>query len=199
MPAGAGAVSALNSQIATCESKSGQRKPHMCGFPIRKTNKYPIGGYKMREKRKINECPTLDSSDYKISSKHPHGRKLRESINGQREIQILQSFVLWCKDYLKIKKIPKITLTNTNTNTQSRPHTGSYDFGEQVITIYVGNRNTVDICRSIAHELVHVRQFELGMVSPEKSYPGSAIEILADAVAGKMIKLYGKQHREIFQ
>jgi hypothetical protein len=117
----------------------------------------------------------------------------------QTEKQILREFVLWCQQQLGITKLPKITLTHKNTNTQSRPWTGQYDFSTQHITIYVGNRNTVDICRSLAHELVHVRQFELGMVSPEKSFPGSAIEVLADAVAGKMIKVYGKQHREIFR
>ena len=49
------------------------------------------------------------------------------------------------------------------------------------------------------HELVHVRQGELNMITPGSSYPGSPIEALADLMAGKYIKIYGEQHHNIFQ
>jgi hypothetical protein len=57
----------------------------------------------------------------------------------------------------------------------------------------------VDILRTVAHELVHVRQHELGMIKPGDSYPGSPIELLADMVAGKLIKIYGEKNNHIFQ
>ena len=40
---------------------------------------------------------------------------------------------------------------------------------------------------------------ELNMIKPGDSYPGSPIEAMADMLAGKYIKIYGKQHPEIFQ
>jgi hypothetical protein len=57
----------------------------------------------------------------------------------------------------------------------------------------------VDIARTVAHELTHVRQGELNMIKPGDSYPGSPIEMLADMVAGKLIKIYGAKNHQIFQ
>jgi hypothetical protein len=37
------------------------------------------------------------------------------------------------------------------------------------------------------------------MIKPGASYPGSPIEAEADMLAGKYIKIYGKQNRNIFQ
>jgi hypothetical protein len=53
--------------------------------------------------------------------------------------------------------------------------------------------------RTVFHELVHVRQGQLGMIKPNSSYPGSPIEVMADMLAGKYMKIYGKKHRHIFQ
>mgnify|MGYP003345195710 FL=1 len=53
--------------------------------------------------------------------------------------------------------------------------------------------------RTVFHELVHCRQSELGMIKPGDSYPGSPIEMEADMMAGKYMKVFGKMHPEIFQ
>jgi hypothetical protein len=47
--------------------------------------------------------------------------------------------------------------------------------------------------------LVHVRQGEINMIKPGDSYPGSPIEVMADMLAGKYIKIYGEKHHKIFQ
>ena len=65
--------------------------------------------------------------------------------------------------------------------------------------MYCDKRNLVDILRTVFHELVHVRQGELGMIKPSDSYPGSPIEAEADMMAGKYMKVFGKAHPEIFQ
>jgi hypothetical protein len=57
----------------------------------------------------------------------------------------------------------------------------------------------VDIMRTVFHELVHCRQGELNMIKPGDSYPGSPIEVMADVLAGKYMKIFGKEHHEIFQ
>jgi hypothetical protein len=82
---------------------------------------------------------------------------------------------------------------------QNNHHTGGHHMGEDKIWVYVNNRNLVDILRTVFHELVHVRQGELDMIKPGDSYPGSPIEVMADALAGKYIKIYGEQNHHIFQ
>jgi hypothetical protein len=57
----------------------------------------------------------------------------------------------------------------------------------------------VDILRTVAHELRHLSQGEKGLIKPNSSYPGSPIEVDADAWAGMIIKVFGKDNREIFQ
>jgi len=82
---------------------------------------------------------------------------------------------------------------------QTNHHTGGHTMGEDRIWVYAKNRNLVDILRTVFHELVHVRQGELNMIEPGDSYPGSPIEAMADMLAGKYIKIYGKANHNIFQ
>jgi len=37
------------------------------------------------------------------------------------------------------------------------------------------------------------------MIKPGDSYPGSPIEVMADVLAGKYIKIYGKKNPHVFQ
>jgi hypothetical protein len=37
------------------------------------------------------------------------------------------------------------------------------------------------------------------MIKSGDSYPGSPIEVMADAMAGKYIKIYGEKNHHIFQ
>jgi len=111
----------------------------------------------------------------------------------------VDKFVNWTAKKLNLKKIPKITLSFDNKEAQTGHHTGSHHMGSHEVWVYAKNRNLVDILRTVFHELVHVRQDELGMIEPGDSYPGSPIEAMADMLAGKYIKIYGAQNHHIFQ
>ena len=111
----------------------------------------------------------------------------------------VQQFAQWAGKKLGIKDLPKFDLSQDTQDAQDNHHTGGHQMGSGVIWVYVKNRNLVDILRTVFHELVHVRQDELGMIEPGDSYPGSPIEVMADALAGKYIKIYGEQTHHIFQ
>ncbi len=111
----------------------------------------------------------------------------------------VDKFCNWACQKLKIKTKPYIELSMDTEEAQNNPHTGGHVPGENNIWVYAKNRNLVDILRTVFHELVHVRQGELNMITPGSSYPGSPIEALADLMAGKYIKIYGEQHHNIFQ
>lgn len=126
--------------------------------------------------------------------------KLDETdINGLDLEEEVQKFVEWAAQKLHLKTKPEIELSNDTQDAQDNHHTGMHTDGDNKIWVYVKNRNLVDILRTIFHELVHVRQGELGMIKPGSSYPGSPIEAMADMVAGKYIKIYGEKHHYIFQ
>jgi len=111
----------------------------------------------------------------------------------------VDKFCDWACQKLKIKTKPDIELSMDTEEAQNNHHTGGHVPGENNIWVYAKNRNLVDILRTVFHELVHVRQGELNMITPGSSYPGSPIEALADLMAGKYIKIYGEQHHNIFQ
>lgn len=111
----------------------------------------------------------------------------------------VERFKDWACKKLHIKNPPKIELSMDTEEAQTNHHTGGHIIGDDKIWVYAKNRNLVDILRTVFHELVHVRQGELDMVSNGDSYPGSAIESMADMLAGKYIKIYGKENNKIFQ
>lgn len=111
----------------------------------------------------------------------------------------VEKFKDWACKRLHIKNPPMIELSMDTEEAQTNHHTGGHIIGDDKIWVYAKNRNLVDILRTVFHELVHVRQGELNMVNSDDSYPGSAIESMADMLAGKYIKIYGKENNKIFQ
>ncbi len=111
----------------------------------------------------------------------------------------VDKFTQWACEKLHIKNTPKIQLSMDTEEAQTNHHTGGHIMGDDKVWVYTANRNLVDILRTVFHELVHVRQGELNMIKPGDSYPGSPIEAMADMLAGKYIKIYGKDNKHIFQ
>ena len=112
---------------------------------------------------------------------------------------IMQKFIKWSANKLNLETFPDIEFSYNTEEAQEGHHTGRHTVGENNIWVYVKNRNMVDIMRTVFHELVHCRQGEKDMIKPGDSYPGSPIEMLADMSAGKAMKIFGKDHPEIFQ
>lgn len=126
--------------------------------------------------------------------------KLDETDSSDLDIvQEIEKFVEWTAKRLNLQKVPKIELSMDTGDARDNHHTGRHIMGGDSIWVYAKNRNLVDILRTVFHELVHVRQEEIGMVKPGSSYPGSPIEAMADMLAGKYIKIYGEKNHHIFQ
>jgi hypothetical protein len=146
------------------------------------------------QKLKTKKPKELDTGFYK---NYLGNRPIREESNNiSNEVE---KFVDWASKRLHLEKTPKIQLSMDTDDAQQNHHTGSHVAGSGEVWVYAKNRNLVDILRTVFHELVHVRQEELNMIKPGSSYPGSPIEAIADMLAGKYIKIYGKQNKHIFQ
>ena len=124
---------------------------------------------------------------------------LREGLVTQKDTDIRQiaDFINYAKDYLGIDDDIKVSLAYERTPDLTT--TAYYNIGE-MIKVYVKNRAIIDVCRSIAHELVHHLQFlQERLVNPaENGQDGSPIENEANAVAGVIIRKYGKLHPELY-
>ena len=141
---------------------------------------------------------------YKKTPKDWYKGKLDEEGGEESQIDfdnlpVMQEFIAWTIDKINLETMPKFEWSYDTEDAQVNHHTGRHTEGKNNVWVYVKNRNLVDIMRTVFHELVHCRQSELGMIQAGDSYPGSPIEMEADMMAGKYMKVFGKMHPEIFQ
>jgi hypothetical protein len=157
---------------------------------------------KVAAKHKITATAlqNLFKTKYRRTPDHWIHNKLDETDTVDSNVAAeVEKFVEWTAKKLNLQKVPTVELSMDTEEAQGNHHTGGHVIGDDSIWVYAKNRNLVDILRTVFHELVHVRQHEIGMIKPGDSYPGSPIEAMADMLAGKYIKIYGEKNNHIFQ
>lgn len=115
----------------------------------------------------------------------------------EADLKAVADFVNFTKEFLGITDDIKIMLAYERT---SDLKTTAYYSTNGHLVVYAKDRAIVDICRSIAHELVHHKQnLEGRLVNAVKDgEDGSPIENEANSVAGVIIRKYGKIKPEIY-
>jgi len=136
-----------------------------------------------------------------ISMKPVIKQLLRERLLTKDELDVrdVADFVNFAKEHLDIDDDIKIELAFEKT--PDLITTAYYQNSENRLKVYVKNRAIIDVCRSIAHELVHHKQnLEGRITNPEiDGADGSDIENEANAVAGVIIRKWGRIHPEIYE
>lgn len=114
-------------------------------------------------------------------------------------IKAARKFIDWALAELGIKGSPPVKFTNDIDKVRER-HTFGTTEPNGNIWVYVGNRNTADVLRTLCHELVHYRQFQRGTASLNMSSKERLqIEDEANALAGRLLRKYGKENVEIYE
>jgi hypothetical protein len=116
----------------------------------------------------------------------------------QNKLSILKDFIAFCRAELNIQTLPKISLLNDKSFVQQNRSFGEYNPQTNAIRVVALNRNLADICRSLAHELCHHRQNELDMIYDEAGETGTDIENDANAMAGILMRDYGKKNVDVY-
>lgn len=111
--------------------------------------------------------------------------------------QKLNEFVKFVKQELGLETCPTISIQNNRNGLKT---TANYDYTKEnkVIKVCSKNRALVDVMRSIAHELVHHKQFEQGKLKTPPPDIGGEIEDEANAKAGQFIKMFSKIDETIY-
>jgi hypothetical protein len=124
---------------------------------------------------------------------------LNENISETKQNSI-QHFVEYATKKLKLKETPKITLLSGREYSEAKTSLGGYNPMSKEIYVAIEGRLTADILRTLAHEMVHRKQDELGLVKDEvkDGATGSPIENQAHAVAGILMRNYGKINKQIY-
>jgi uncharacterized protein YajQ (UPF0234 family) len=116
----------------------------------------------------------------------------------EKDKERIVEFVKFVKDELGLKLTPTIKLLNGRGDLKTTAHY-NYSKPEKVIKVNAKNRHIVDVMRSIAHEMVHHRQFEQGRLDgPKPPDIGGDIEDEANSLAGQFIKMFSKKDSTIY-
>ena len=116
--------------------------------------------------------------------------KLREFVQNHMLTHLLQL----CKDELDLEELPNINMLDDATTVSSGSSFGEFD--GTGINVVSKDRHPVDVMRTLAHELVHWKQRLEGMELDGSD--GSETENQANAVAGEIMRKFGKMYPEYF-
>ena len=147
-----------------------------------------------------NNIPAEEFLDKKLfpkhnkDTKHPDMKYLKdlkqESLN---EVALnkdnVHEFIKFAKKALQLKEKVSVKLLEKR---HEQMTAACYDPNTNEISIYTKGRAYPDVCRSIAHELVHQKQNELGVLEADSGQTGSNIENEANACAGIIMRNFGE-------
>jgi len=105
--------------------------------------------------------------------------------------KLASEFIIFCADHLPIEGDFEIYIV-----AEREPHgistTAVYEVGNNCCRIYAKNRAFADVMRSVAHEMTHMMQDEMGLINGPIRDAGGFHEDQANAKAGELIKLFAK-------
>jgi nicotinamide mononucleotide adenylyltransferase/lambda repressor-like predicted transcriptional regulator len=112
---------------------------------------------------------------------------------------IIADFIDFVSQALDLQKVPKITFSDDEQLAKQMHSLGAYQPKTDELLVVKGSRLTADILRTLAHELVHRKQAEMGPLSAEDGKTGSEAENEANAAAGVLLRQFGQYRPEIFE
>jgi nicotinamide mononucleotide adenylyltransferase len=158
-----------------------------------KSGEYSVENLAFKDLRNTGYLDKLNDLKNKLIDKTI---SLNES--SQNNIQsLLNNFMSYACQELQIQNPP--TLEIQNEFGEEQPSFGAYVPSNHHIFINPSNRNIVDIYRTLAHELVHAKQNEMGLLKPNSGETGSDHENDANSIAGIIMRDYGKQNPDIYK
>jgi len=144
---------------------------------------------------------------------HPHGSKERlyelmtrvNSLNEQllppeKRQEIINDFVNYVDESIELGgEVPSVKLSYNENDAQKMKSYGRYMPETNELVVVATNRNLGDILRTIAHELIHHKQNKEGNLNPDSGETGSEQENEANALAGVLLREFGKRNPAIFE
>ena len=143
----------------------------------------------------------LRDSDYKEVSDWSEKLGLYEGVEKKSKGRIIGEFIKFAKDRLSLNRLPfQIKLVKDNSFATTFKSYGGYDPNTDEIYVYVTNRSLPDILRTLAHELVHLKQRQDGVIGGvEDGETGSDVENEANAAAGILLRDFGRRNGHIYE
>lgn len=125
-------------------------------------------------------------------------KKFRHYLEEQKKLDSRVShFVDFATQNLGLNKKPNVVLLRVR---EPEMTTANYNLENGMMKVYSKGRALCDICRSIAHEMVHQKQHEnIKDGETLDGSTGSPHEDEANAMAGRLIRMYGTEYPEFYE
>ena len=124
---------------------------------------------------------------------------LTEGLEKKDTYPILLDFIRFAAKDLELNSLPKFDFVFDSNESMERRSFGGYQPGNEHITITVANRHIMDVCRTLAHELVHYKQdLDNELEDDEAGSTGSPQENDANARAAVIMRNFGKAFPDMF-
>jgi Zn-dependent peptidase ImmA (M78 family) len=125
--------------------------------------------------------------------------RIREVKDKPSKLSQIKKFEQWACKKLGITDIPPIKYSDDVEIAKDNRTFGSTK-SDGTVWVHMGNRTVADIARTLVHELIHVVQFKEGtatddMDEDQRQY----IEDEANAIAGRIMREYGKLDSKIYE
>lgn len=114
-------------------------------------------------------------------------------------VEHFRNFLKLCMEELNLTTLPKIEWVSGGKLHKERHSFGSFKNEPQVVYVEISNRHPIDIMRTLAHELVHYRQWLDGRMEPDSGDTGSDIENEAHAVTGVIMRKFDDAYPKAFE
>ena len=139
----------------------------------------------------------IDVKEFMNAAGYEMGEK-EDLQEGKKNLEVLKEFIKFTLRELGIKGMGgKVVMSRDTEKAREMKSMGLYNPQDDRIWIYIGNRNTADICRTISHELVHLKQKQNGQSLDGTT--GSDIENEANAKAGQIMRKFAQINPMIFE
>jgi hypothetical protein len=124
---------------------------------------------------------------------------LTEGLEKKDTYPILLDFIRFAAKDLELDNLPKFNFVFDNKESMERRSFGGYQPGAEHITITVKNRHIMDVCRTLAHEMVHFKQdLNDELADDAAGSTGSPQENEANARAAVIMRNFGKAFPDMF-
>lgn len=107
---------------------------------------------------------------------------------------IIDHFIEFCAHYLQLDTKPEVKVIDDANWSVENGTFGMYVPDQDMFTVNIHRRHTMDILRTVAHEMVHAKQRQEDV----SSAPRAIIEVQANRLGSMLIKVFGKKYPKYF-
>lgn len=182
------------------KSKAQQRYFYaMADKPGKEGKKFEKWAKEFSDDTDFEEIPEKVNEEEDKDSKKDHKLFLEKNITDDLNdhVDSLKDFIIACCEEGEISEPTIIYLRGTRDHKLTT--TASYTPGDHDVHVYSKGRHIIDIMRSIAHELMHMKQDLEDRLYENSGEDGSPEENEAHSFSGLMIRKFGRENPKLYE